>query len=284
MTSPSAAPASVAPRQRVHIDGGQRRFPDLRELRAYAPLIVLFGRRDITVRYRQTVLGTIWIFSGPLVSAGLFSLVFGRIAKLPSGGVPYFAFSYAGLLGWNLFSTTMSSASTSLNGNSSLITKIYFPRLVLPLSTLASTLLNTVISFGMMVVILLVYGLGFSVHLILLPVWLLLAVALAMGIGFVLSSFGVLYRDVNYMTPILLSLLLYLSPVAYSTEAVPASLRTLYLLNPLTTIVEGCRWSLIGNGSLTGWAIAYTVGLSVAALIVGMAVFTRRESGFADVI
>ncbi len=245
---------------------------------------MLLGRRDITVRYRQTVLGTIWIFAGTLVTAGLFSFVFGRVADLPTGGVPYFAFSYAGLLAWNLFSNTVTSASTSLNPNASLISKIYFPRLVLPLSTLASTLVTTVISFGVMVVILIAYGIALTPQILLLPVWLALALVLSMGISLALTALSVSYRDINYITPVLTSVLLYLSPVAYSIEAVPANLRNLILLNPLSTIVEGTRWSVLGTGSLTGWAIAYTVVVSVGALVGGLAVFARLESSFADVI
>lgn len=245
---------------------------------------MLLSRRNITVKYRQTVLGALWIFAGPLVSAGLFSFVFGEIAGLPSDGDPYFAFTFAGLLGWNLFSTTVMGASTSLTANSALITKIYFPRLVLPLATVPSTLLNTVISLGVMAVLLLIYGIGPSIQLLVLPVWLFLAVVLALGIGLVLAAIAVLYRDVNYLTPVVIPLAMYVSPVAYSVEAVPDNLRTLYLLNPLTTIVEGCRWSLLGNGSLSSWAIVYTVLLTLGALSVGLALFARLESSFADVI
>ena len=284
MDSPTTVDPAVAPGRRIRIDSRRRWFPDLRELLRYWQLIVLLGRRDITVRYRQTVLGTIWIFAGTLVTAGLFSFVFGRVADLPSGGVPYFAFSYAGLIAWNLFSNTLSSASTSLNSNSALIGKIYFPRLVLPLYTLASTLVTTVISFGVMAVILVAYGIAVTPQILLLPVWLTLAVVLAMGISLALTALSVTYRDVNYITPVLTSVLLYLSPVAYSIEAVPANLRNLILLNPLSTIVEGTRWSLLGTGSLTGWAIAYTVVLTVGALVGGLAVFARLESSFADVI
>ena len=248
-------------------------------------LIVLLGRRDITVKYRQTVMGTVWIFAGPLVSAGLFSFVFGRVAQLPSQGLPYFVFSYAGLLAWNLFSNALSNSSTSLVGNSSLISKIFFPRLVLPLSTLASTLLNTAISFGIMLVLLVIYDIGVSIQMLLLPVWLLLAVLLGTGIGLVITSLAVSYRDVNYVTPIFTSLLLYLSPVAYSLDAVPANLRNLYLLNPLTSIVEGCRWSVLGTDTLPpAWALVYTVAITLGAVIAGLAIFTRLESGFADVI
>jgi lipopolysaccharide transport system permease protein len=245
---------------------------------------MVLSQRNITVKYRQTVLGTVWVFAGPLVSAGLFTFVFGRIAKLPSGGVPYFAFSYAGLLGWNVFSNVLSGVSGVLVNNEGLITKIYFPRLVLPLSSMASTLINTVIAFGIMLFLLVAYHIGFTLHLLLLPFWLLLATMFGMGIGLVVAAGSVSYRDVNYVTPMFTQLLLYLSPVAYSMEVVDSNLRTLYLLNPFTTIVQGCRWSLIGRADLTTWALAYTVVLAVGVLTAGLAVFARLESSYADVI
>lgn len=284
MSTPSSTDTRVAAGGRLRIDSRRRWFPDLGPLVRARQIVLLLSRRDITVKYRQTVLGTVWIFAGPLVSAGLFTFVFGRVAKLPSDGVPYFAFSYAGLLGWSAFSSTMTRASTSLTSNSALITKIYFPRLVLPFSTVFSTLIDAAISLGIMLVLLWAYGIGLTLRMLVLPAWLLLAIVLAMGIGLVLTAASVSFRDVNYLTPIFTSLLLYLSPVAYSSSAVPPELRHLYLFNPLTTIVEGCRWSLLGHGTLSPLAIVYTAVLSLGALIVGLALFTRLESNFADVI
>jgi lipopolysaccharide transport system permease protein len=278
----AAAPSGAA--ARIRIDSRRRWLPDLRAVVRARQLLFLLNRRDITVRYRQTVLGAIWIVVSPLLSAGLFTFVFGRVAKLPSDGLPYFAFSYAGLLGWNLFSDTLLSGSRSLVGNSNLITKIYFPRLVLPISTMASTLVNTGISFVVMLVILFAYRIPLTINLLVLPVWLMLAIALGVGIGLVLTSVSVTYRDVNYVTPALMPLLLYVTPVAYSVNAVPANLRGFYLLNPLATIVEGCRWSLLGSGYLVPAAIVYTFVVTAASLVIGLIVFTRLEWGFADVI
>ncbi|MEY2459680.1 MAG: lipopolysaccharide transport system permease protein [Acidimicrobiaceae bacterium] len=270
--------------RRLRIESRPRWFPDLAAVVRARQLIAVLSRRSITVRYRQTVLGTAWLFGGPLVSAALFTFVFGRVAKLPSNGMPYFAFSYAGLLGWNLFSSVLASTASSLTSNEALITKIYFPRLVLPLSTLASTLINTAISFFIMLALVVIYHIGFTFQLLLLPFWLLLATMLALGIGLVLASVSVSYRDINYVTPMFTQLVMYLSPVAYGTDAVPADLRKFYLLNPFTTVVEGCRWSLLGSASLTGWAIAYTIAMAFGLMAVGMAVFARLESSFADVI
>jgi len=219
------------------------------------------------------------------MSAGLFSFVFGRVAQLPSGGHSYFLFSYTALLAWNLFSQSLASASASLTSSSALITKIYFPRLVIPISTLGSVIVNMLITFGVTLVLLVATSTAFTSQILLLPLWLLLALTLALGLGLALASFSVLYRDVNYVTTLLVQFLLYLSPVGYSIEVVPAGLRTLYLLNPVATIVEGCRWSLLGTDYLPpAWAIVYTCAASVCAVVVGTAVFARREPTFADVV
>lgn len=246
---------------------------------------MLLGRRDITVRYRQTILGATWIFAGPIVSAGLFSFVFGRIANLPSGGVSYFVFSYAGLLTWNVFVNTLNGASGSLTANAPLITKIYFPRLAIPISTLASVIVNAVISLGVMLVLILIGDSGTNWHIVFLPVWLVLASALAMGIGLFIAATSVWYRDVNYITPLITQLLLFLSPVAYSVAAVPKDIQDLYLLNPLATLLELTRWSLLGATYVPPtWAIVYSVAWCLGAVIVGLHVFARFERGFADVV
>jgi lipopolysaccharide transport system permease protein len=284
MSSPSAAKTWGTAGRRLRIDSRRRWLPDLGALLRARQLVALLSRRDITVRYRQTVLGAVWLLVGPLISAGLFTFVFGRVADLPSGGVPYFAFSYAGLLGWNLFSSALLGASTSLTSNSGLIMKIFFPRLVLPLSTVASPLINTAVSFVVMLALLVLYNIAFTLRLLLLPFWLLLAIVLAMGVGLVLASSAVFYRDVTYMTQIFVPLFLYLTPVAYSLEAVPPELRGIYQLNPVATVVEGCRWSLLGQSSLSPWAIVYTVAFSIVALILGLVCFARLEWHFADVI
>jgi lipopolysaccharide transport system permease protein len=269
---------------RRRIDSRRRWFPDLRELFHAGDLLVLLSRRQITVTYRQTVLGAAWIFVSPVLSAGLFTVVFGRIAHLSSGGTPYFVFSYAGLLGWNLFAATLAGAAGSLTANSALISKIYFSRLVLPLATLGATLIQLGISAVVMCGLLIAYGIGFSIHLLVLPVWLFLALVLGMGAGLILTAISVAYRDVNNVTPALIPLFLYLTPVAYPTADVPRSLRDVFLVNPVATVVEGCRWSLLGHGDLPVWAVLYTVVVTFGLLMVGLVVFARLEWSFADVI
>lgn len=279
-----AAVPRAANERWLRIDSRRRWLPDLRATFRARQLLLLLCRRDITVMYRQTVLGSIWIVVAPLLSAGLFTFVFGQVAHLSTGGVPYFAFSYAGLLAWNLFSSTLTGAATSIVANSALFTRIHFPRLVLPLSKLAPTLINAAISCVVMFVLLVVYQIGFSLRLLLLPVWLLLAVLLSMGCSLVLSAVAVLYRDVQYVIQAIIPILMFLSPVAYSTDAVPESVRLLYLLNPVATIIDGCRWSLVGHTQLSGWAVVYTVATTFACLVVGLVVFARLENKFADVV
>ncbi len=270
---------------RLRIDSRRRLFPDLGAVFQSRQLLWLLCRRNITVMYRQTALGSIWLVVNPVISAGLLSFVFGRVAHLSSGGVPYFPFTFAGLLAWNLFSNSVTGASSSLVTNSTLFTRIYFPRLLLPLSALAPTLLNTGISCGVMFVLLLAYKIGFSYRLLLLPVWLGLALLLSVGVSLILSSMAVFRRDVGYATQVVMPLLLFVTPVAYSVAAVPPGLRTIYLLNPMATIVEGCRWSLVGHthlGIISMWAVAYTTATTFVVLIAGLVIFARLERRFAD--
>jgi lipopolysaccharide transport system permease protein len=271
----------------LRIDSRRSWVPDLGAVFRSRQLLFLLCRRNITVMYRQTALGSIWLVVNPIISAGLLSFVFGRVAHLSSGGVPYFPFTYAGLLAWNIFSNSVTGAASSLTSNSNLFTRIYFPRLLLPLSALAPTLLNAAISCVVMFVLLLAYSIGFSYRLLLLPFWLGLALLFAVGVSLMVSSIAVLRRDVQYATQVVMPLLLFVTPVAYSVAAVPPGLRTIYLLNPMATIVEGCRWSLVGQthlGTISMWAVAYTIATTFVVLIAGLVVFARLEWRFADVV
>ncbi len=285
----SQVPAeSLAPGNRMlRIDSRRRWFPDLGAVFRSRQLFFILCRRNITVMYRQTALGSIWLVVQPIISAGLLSFVFGRVAHLSSGGVPYFPFTYAGLLAWNVFSNSVTGAATSLVANSTLFTRIYFPRLLLPLSAMAPSLLNTGISCVVMFVLLLAYKIGFSYRLLLLPAWLGLALLLSIGLSLMLSSMAVFRRDVGYAVQVVMPLLLFVTPVSYSVAAVPPGLRTLYLLNPMATIVEGCRWSLVGQthtGVIAMWAVAFTTAITFVVLIAGLVVFARLEWRFADVV
>ena len=257
---------------------------DLRQLWQYRELLSTLGRRDLTLRYRQTILGAFWVVAQPLMAAGIFSFVFGKVARLPSDGVPYFLFAYAGLLGWNVFSNTLTKVSVSLIGNSHLISKIFFPRLILPLSTLYSTLIDFGVSFAMMLVLMAAYHVPIGPQLLLLPVWTACLLMLALGVGLIVAALMVSYRDVNYVLPVAVQLLLYASPVAYAVSAVPGTLQGFYWANPLCALLEAFRWSLLGTGTLPPAALFYAIAVSCGGVTLGAFAFKRLERLFSDVI
>ena len=257
---------------------------DLREIWNFRDLLVTLANRDLKLRYKQTVLGVAWVILQPLLSAGIFSFVFGTVARLPSTGVPYLVFSFAGLLGWNFFSSVLSKVGSSLVGNSSLISKIFFPRLVLPLSTVISALVDLGVSAGMMAVLMMVYHIVPSVTLLLLPVSLLILCALALGLGLWTAALMVSYRDVQYILPVFLNVLLYASPVAYGVAAVPARWRWVYLLNPLTPPLEALRAGLLGQAFPDMRDLLISAAIAAALLTAGLYAFKRMERTFADVI
>ena len=287
--APAAQVAAIAPieaRKRRTVIEPPRAWEGL-GLRACGEcweLLGAFASRDIRLRYRQTALGVGWVLLQPLLGAGLFAFLFGKVARLDSGGKPYFLFSYAGLLGWMVFANTVTRAGAVLIQNASVITKVYFPRIVLPLSAALSSLLDFVVALAMLLVLLPAAGIGFSARMLLLPAWILILLALALGCGLIGGALGVKYRDVPYITPVLIQFLTYASPVAYGIAAVPAHLRRWLWLNPLSAPLEACRWSLLGTGSLDAEALTYSALTAFLLLIAGAWVFNRLENNFADVI
>lgn len=261
---------------------------DLKQVWQYRDLLVTLASRDVKLRYRQTALGVIWVILQPLVAAGIFSFVFGRLAGMPSDGVPYIVFSYAGLLGWNAFSNTLTKTSSVLIQNSGLISKIYFPRLVLPFSTILSTLIDFGVAFLMMAVLMAIYGIAPGWQILLLPVWLLMVLMMAVGIGLYTSALMVSYRDVQYVLPVVTQFLLYGSPVAYSLSfalsKVPKQYQFLYSMNPLTGLLDAFRWSLLGRGELQIGAVVYSLVATIALFVGGAFAFKKMERNFADVI
>ena len=226
----------------------------------------------------------IWVVLQPLLAAGVFSFVFGLLAKIPSDGKSYFVFSYAGLLGWNLFNNTVTRSSVCLTGNSQLISKIFFPRLVLPLSTVPSALIDFSVALAMMVVLMIIYHVRPGLGLLALPIWIVLLLTLATGIGLWTSALTVSYRDVQYILPVMLQLLLFGSPIAYAASTVPAKLMWAYNLNPLASTLEGLRWSLLNTGRPEGRFVAYGAAVSAVLLVSGAFAFKKMERKFADVI
>ncbi len=259
-------------------------FLNIPDLWHYRDLLVTLGVRDIKLRYRQTALGVIWVILQPLLAAGIFTFVFGKVAKMPSDGVPYFIFSYAGLLAWNAFSSCLNKGSGSLVANSQLVSKVYFPRLILPLSTLFAAVVDFCVAMGMMFFLMYQNHVALHMGILLVPLWLLIDLMFAMGLAFLASAVMVRYRDVNYIIPVLIPFLMYASPVAYSVSAVPGKMRYIFMLNPLSGLLEAFRWSLLGVGKLPLGYVAWSAGCAVAAFVIGAFAFKRMERKFADVI
>lgn len=268
---------------------------NLAQVWQFRDLLITLAQRDVKLRYRQTALGAIWVILQPLIAAGIFSFVFGVIAGLPSEGVPYPVFSYAGLLGWNVFSSTLTKTSGVLIQNSQLISKVFFPRLVLPLSTVFSTLIDFAVALIMMVALMAYFHVVPGLSILLLPLWLLLILILALGIGLYTSAMMVSYRDVQYVMPVLTQFLLYASPVAYSLTVALSKIdknfpehfvlvRNIYLMNPLASLLEAFRWSLLGTSPPPWGAVVYSAVLSIAIFCSGAFAFKAMERKFADVI
>lgn len=257
---------------------------DVAEIWQFRDLLTTLAGRDVKLRYRQTALGVVWVILQPLLAAGIFALVFGKVAKLPSGGVPYFLFSYAGLLCWNASSSTVTKASTCLTGNSQLISKIYFPRLILPLATIYSTLIDFGVGLAMFGVLLIITHVALTVNILLLPIWLLFTLLFAIGIGKYCAALMVSYRDVQYVLPIMTQFLMYASPVAYSVAVVPARYKIFFAINPLTGLLEAFRWSLLGRGHLNWSELAYSIIAALLVFVAGAYSFKSMERKFADVI
>lgn len=260
------------------------RLPALRVLWAAREIPARFGMRDVTLRYRQTGLGIAWVVLQPLLGAGAMSLVFGGVAKLPSDGLPYFVMSFAGMLAWNAFSGILTRASSSLVNNAALISKVFFPRILVPVSVVYSTLIDFLVGWAFLGVLLVVYRINPGWPILLTPVWLLLVVLMALGAGFICSALMVKYRDINYILPVATQTLLYATPVAYTLSAVPHRWLPFFNANPLTWIMEEFRWSLLGQAAPADWQIAGSVVAGVAATLVGAVIFEHMERGFADVI
>ncbi|MDT8899075.1 ABC transporter permease [Thermanaerothrix sp. 4228-RoL] len=256
---------------------------DLRDLWLYRELIYFLTWRDLKVRYKQTLLGAAWAILQPFLTMVVFTIFFGNFAKVSSEGFPYPVFSYAALLPWGLFSKALNDASRSLVGNSHMITKIYFPRLILPLSSVLSGVVDFGIAFLFLLGMMAFYGLYPTWGILLLPLLLLLALVTALGVGLWLSALNVLYRDVGYALPFLTQLWMFVSPIIYSINTVPEQWRLVYALNPMTGVVQGFRWALLGSQTdQLGLILAISSATAIVMLISGLFYFRRMERLFAD--
>lgn len=257
---------------------------NLRDIWEYRELLYFLTERDIKIRYKQTVLGVAWAVIQPLIAMVIFSIVFGQLAKLPSNGLPYPIFTFTALLPWTLFSGALGRTTTSLVSSSNLISKVYFPRLIIPMSATLAPLVDFGVSFLILLAMMVFYGIVPSLAVLTLPFFILLGLAAALGVGLWFAALNVRYRDVGYIIPFLIQIWLYASPVAYSSSLVPDKWRVLYALNPIAGVIEGFRWALIGTDVNIGPMVLASVAVTVVILVSGMYYFRRVEKTFADVV
>ena len=256
---------------------------ELREIWAYRDLLFLLIRRDVSVRYKQSAVGIGWALIQPLLTMLIFTVVFGKFAKLPSEGYPYAVFTMCALVPWTFFARALGGASGSIVGSSNMITKVYFPRLILPISKTVSGIVDFAVAFGLLVAMLLIYRVVPSLTgLLLLPLFLFMALATAFGIGLWLTALNEKYRDVGLLVPFLTQIWMYVSPIAYSSEIVPERYVWLYSLNPIFGVVEGFRWALLGKAAPALGPLLLSCGVVLLLSISGLWYFRRTEHSFAD--
>ncbi len=256
---------------------------DWRELWAYRELLSVLTMRDIKVRYKQTVLGAGWAIIRPFLTMVIFSVVFGQLAKMPSDGYPYPVFVYAALLPWTFFAAAISTSGQSLIGSSGLVSKVYFPRLIIPLSSVGAGLIDLLISTGILLLLVLWYGVGWTWNLLAVPLLLAAVVFAALGVGTLLSALTVSYRDFTHLTPFLVQIWMYVTPVIFPVTLVPERWQWLLYLNPMTGLVEGFRAAFLGKPfDLAGLGISCAI--IIALLFAGVMYFEKVERRFADII
>lgn len=256
---------------------------DLQELWNYRELLASFTKRDIKIRYKQTALGFLWVIIQPLFMVFIFSVFFGGLAKIPSDDIPYPLFVLAALLPWTLFAEGLTRSTTSMVTNSQIMTKVYFPRLIMPISGVLSPLVDFVVSMSLLAVFMAYYGFVPTLNVVFLPLFILLALVTSLAVGLWLSALNVKYRDFQYTVPFIIQLWLFASPVVYPASMLPESVRFLYGLNPLAGVIEGFRWSLLGT-DMPGAMMLVSVGMVVFLLITGIFYFRRMEQYYADIV
>jgi lipopolysaccharide transport system permease protein len=256
----------------------------LRDLRAYHELLYFLTWRSLKVRYKQTALGAAWAVLQPLATMVAFTLFFGKLARIPSDGSPYAIFAYAALVPWTYFANALTQASNSLVEHERLLTKVYFPRLLLPLASVLAGLVDFAIAFVVLLGMGIYFGLAPGIRLLVVPLLVLLVAATALGAGLWLAALNVQYRDVRYVTPFFIQFWLFITPVAYPSSLVPARWRAVYGLNPMAGVVEGFRWAVLGTGSSLTQVITSSIATVMVVLIGGLYYFRRMERTFADVV
>jgi len=274
---------------RLIIESGRTERHYWRDLWRYRELFYLLAWRDLLVRYKQTVIGVAWSVLRPFTTMVVFTLVFGKLGRFPSDGVPYPLLVYAALLPWQLFANALSDSGNSLVGNAHLISKVYFPRMIIPATALIVSLVDFLVSFGIMAGLMAWYGFAPTPALLLLPLFIVAAMLCALGPGLLITALTVQYRDFRYITPFLVQIGLFASPVGYSSALVRERFGELayhlYCLNPMVGVIDGFRWALLGPAFAVNWTgFAVSFGISAILLVAGIWYFRRMERRFADVI
>jgi lipopolysaccharide transport system permease protein len=266
------------------IEAGKTEQQYWRDLWRYRELLYFLSWRDILVRYKQTAIGVTWAFLRPFLTMAVFTIVFGKIAKLPSDGVPYAILVFAGMLPWQFFTNSLTEASTSLTTNVNLVSKVYFPRLILPTSSVVVAFIDFAISFVMLLGLMAYFAFWPTWRMLLLPVFTVLAFIAALGPGLLITALNVRYRDFRYVVPFVVQMGLYISPVGFSSSVIPEQYRLLYSLNPMVGVIDGFRWSICGIESLYWPGFFASIGITAGMLLGSIAYFRRTERTFADII
>lgn len=289
MASLTASPQTAALTTRPGVSATVRIEPPrslfelrLREVWAYRELLYFFVWRDVKIRYKQTAIGVLWVILQPVLNMLVFTLFFGRLAKLPSDGLPYPVFYFAALIPWTYFATSLTSTTNVVVESQQLITKVYFPRLILPISSVLSGLVDFAIGFVVLAIFTLAYHILPTFAVLWLFVFLLLALFTALGVGLWLSALNALYRDVRYVIPFVISFWMFASPVAYASSLVPARWRWLYGLNPMAGVIDGFRWAITGRGQAPSLLLLASASAVVLVLLGGVFFFNRMETTIAD--
>lgn len=256
----------------------------LGDLWTYHELLYFLAWRDIKVRYKQTALGAAWAILQPLFTMVVFSLFFGKLAGMKSDGVPYPIFAFTALVPWTFFAYALAQSATSIASSENLIKKVYFPRLIIPISTVLSGLVDFALAFMVLIGMMLYFGINPTVHIVWIPLFVLLGLITALGVGLWLSALNVQYRDVRYIIPFLTQFWMFATPIAYPSSLLSGHWRTLYGLNPMVGVVEGFRWSLLGSNSAPGPMVLVSAIVAVLTLIGGAFYFKRMEKTFADMV
>jgi lipopolysaccharide transport system permease protein len=284
LAASQAAADSAPPEGFTRFGAGRGGGLRLGELWAYRELLYFLVWRDIKVRYKQTLLGAAWAIIQPVLTMVVFTLFFGNLAKVPSDGIPYPLFSFAGLVPWTLFAYSLTESSSSLVTNQNLITKVYFPRLIIPLASVLSGLVDFAISFAVLIVLMLYYGVMPQLAALTVPLFVIFAVLAALSVGIWLSALNVEFRDVRYTIPFLTQVWMFMTPLAYASSLVPPQWRLIYGLNPMAGVVEGFRWALLGKTAAPSLLLAASIPAVILLLVGGSYYFRRMERTFADVV